>query len=45
MTTRRFGKGRMKFGENSADGGVVYTSSSRDLASRLTQIQERDDLI
>ena len=30
---------------NSADGGVVYTSSNRDLASRLTQIQEKDDLV
>ena len=45
VTTRRFGKGRTKFGANSADGGVVYTSSNRGLASRLTQIQERDDLV
>ena len=45
VTTRGFGKVRMEFGANSTDSRVVYTSSKRNLASRLTQIQERDDLI
>ena len=44
-TTRGFGKIRTEFGADHTDSRVVYTSSKRDLASRLTQIQERDNLI
>ena len=45
VTTRGFGKIRTEFGVDSTDIRVVYTSSKRDLVSRLTQIQARDDLV
>ena len=44
-TTRGFEKIRTGFGVDPTDTRVVYTSSKRDLVSRLTQIQARDDLI
>ena len=34
-----------KFGANSTNGRVVDTSRFRYLMSRLTKIQERDDLV
>ena len=43
--TRGFSQIRMKFRVNSTDGKVVDASRFRDLASGLTQIQEKDDLV
>ena len=43
--TRGFSQVRTKFKVNSTDGRVVDASRIRDLASGLTQIQERDDLV
>ena len=45
MATRGFSQVRTKFRANSTDGGVVDASRIRDLASGLTQIQKRDDLV
>ena len=45
MATRGFSQVRMKFRANSTDGRVVDASRIRDLASGLTQIQARDNLV
>ena len=45
MATRGFSQIRTKFRVNSTDDRVVDASRIGDLASGLTQIQERDDLI
>ena len=45
MATRGFSQVRTKFGVSSTDGKVVDASRIRDLASELTQVQERDNLI
>jgi hypothetical protein len=44
-TTRGFSKVGAVFGTNTTDSGVVYTNGRRDLACRLTQFQEGDNLI
>ena len=43
--TREFSQVRSKFRANSTDGRVVDASRIRDLASGLTQIQKRNDLV
>ena len=45
MATRGFSQVMIKFRVNSTDGRVVDASRIRDLASGLTQIQEKDDLV